>query len=34
MKKNLGLLLLLVAACLVTYLLNDRFFAPVNIENL
>ena len=34
MKKNLGLLLLLVAACVVTYILNDRFFAPVNIENL
>jgi len=34
MKKNLGLLLLLVAACVVTYLLNDRFLAPVNIENL
>ena len=34
MKKNLGLLLLLIAACLVTYMINDRFFAPVNIENL
>ena len=34
MKKNLGLLLLLVAACLVTYLINDRFLAPINIENL
>jgi ribose transport system permease protein len=34
MKKNLGLLLLLLAACLVTYLINDRFLAPVNIENL
>lgn len=34
MKKNLGLLLLLVAACLVTYCVNDRFLAPVNIENL
>jgi ribose transport system permease protein len=34
MKKNLGLLLLLVAACIVTYCLNDRFLAPVNIENL
>lgn len=34
MKKNLGLLLLLIAACIVTYCLNDRFLAPVNIENL
>lgn len=34
MKKNLGLLLILVAACVVTYLINDRFLAPVNIENL
>lgn len=34
MKKNLGLILLLVAACVCTYLLNDRFAAPVNIENL
>jgi ribose transport system permease protein len=34
MKKNLGLLLLLIAACVVTYCVNDRFLAPVNIENL
>ena len=34
MKKNLGLLLLLLAACLVTYFVNERFLAPVNIENL
>lgn len=34
MKKNLGLLLLLIAACIVTYCINDRFFAAVNIENL
>jgi ribose transport system permease protein len=34
MKKNLGLLLLLLTACLVTYFINDRFFAPINIENL
>ena len=34
MKKSLGLLLVLMAACIITYLLNDRFLAPVNIENL
>ena len=34
MKKNLGLLILLLVACLGTYLLNDRFLAPVNVENL
>ncbi|MEY4669462.1 MAG: Ribose transport system permease protein RbsC [Pseudomonadota bacterium] len=34
MKKNLGLLLLLILACAVTYSLNDRFLAPVNIENV
>jgi ribose transport system permease protein len=34
MKKNLGLLLLLIAACVFTYAINDRFLAPVNIENL
>lgn len=34
MKKNLGLLALLLIASAVTYLLNDRFLAPVNIENL
>jgi len=34
MKKNLGLLILLIVACLGTYALNDRFLAPVNIENL
>lgn len=34
MRKNLGLLILLVVACLVTYALNDRFAAPINIENL
>ena len=34
MKKNLGLILLLVTICLVTALLNDRFLHPVNIENL
>lgn len=34
MKKSLGLLLVLIAACIITYLLNDRFLAPVNIENL
>jgi ribose transport system permease protein len=34
MKKNLGLIVLLVAASAFTYLLNDRFLAPVNIENL
>lgn len=34
MKKNLGLLLLLLAACVCTYALNDRFLAPVNVENV
>ena len=34
MKKNLGLLLLLVVACTVTFIANDRFLAPVNVENL
>ncbi len=34
MKKNLGLIVLLLAASAFTYLLNDRFLAPVNIENL
>jgi len=34
MKKNLGLLLLLIFACVCTYAINDRFLAPVNIENL
>lgn len=34
MKKNLGLLLFLIAACVFTYCMNERFLAPVNIENL
>lgn len=34
MKKNIGLFLLLLAACLCTFLINDRFLAPVNVENL
>ncbi len=34
MRKNLGLLILLLVACLVTYALNDRFAAPINVENL
>ncbi len=34
MKKNLGLITLLVVACLFTFLANDRFLAPVNVENL
>jgi ribose transport system permease protein len=34
MKKNFGLLLLLVVACAVTFIANDRFLAPVNVENL
>jgi ribose transport system permease protein len=34
MRKNLGLLILLLVACLVTYTLNERFAAPINIENL
>ena len=34
MKKNLGLIILLAVACLCTFLLNDRFLAPANIENL
>lgn len=34
MKKNLGLIILLLVACLVTYLLNDRFLYPANVENL
>ena len=34
MKKNVGLITLLLVACLVTFLLNDRFAAPANIENL
>jgi ribose transport system permease protein len=34
MKKNLGLFIILLVACLCTYLLNDRFLAPVNIENV
>lgn len=34
MKKNLGLFLLLIVACACTYMANDRFLAPVNIENL
>jgi ribose transport system permease protein len=34
MKKNLGLIIILVAACLVTFLLNERFLYPANIENL
>ena len=34
MKKNIGLISLLFVACLFTYLLNDRFLAPTNIENL
>ncbi len=34
MKKNVGLFLILLAACLCTYMLNDRFLAPVNIENV
>ena len=34
MKKNRGLIALLLVACLCTYLLNDRFIHPANIENL
>jgi ribose transport system permease protein len=34
MKKNAGLITLLLLACLVTYLINDRFASPLNIENL
>jgi ribose transport system permease protein len=34
MKKNTGLIALLIVSCLITYVLNDRFLAPVNIENL
>lgn len=34
MKKNLGLLCLLLLACIITGLMNDRFVHPVNIENL
>lgn len=34
MKKNLGLIILLLLACIVTFAINDRFLAPVNIENL
>jgi ribose transport system permease protein len=34
MKKNIGLIILLLVACLCTYLVNDRFLAPINIENL
>lgn len=34
MKKNLGLIVLLLVACLFTCIANDRFLAPVNIENL
>jgi ribose transport system permease protein len=34
MKKNLGLIILLVVACIATYILNDRFLHPTNVENL
>ena len=34
MKKNLGLFILLVVACAITALINDRFLNPINIENL
>ncbi len=34
MKKNIGLIALLIIACFVTFMLNERFAAPVNIENL
>jgi ribose transport system permease protein len=34
MKKNAGLFVLLLVACIVTYSLNERFAAPVNLENL
>lgn len=34
MKKNTGLIALLIIACVITYALNDRFLAPANIENL
>jgi ribose transport system permease protein len=34
MKKNLGLFIILLVACVCTYILNDRFLAPVNIENV
>jgi ribose transport system permease protein len=34
MNKNRGLIILLLVACLCTYLLNDRFLHPANIENL
>lgn len=34
LKKNLGILLLLLAICVFTALLSDRFLLPANIENL
>ncbi len=34
MKKNLGLIILLLLSCIITFILNERFLAPVNIENL
>ena len=34
MKKILGILALLIMICLVTGMINDRFLAPTNIENL
>lgn len=34
MKKNLGLIIILVVACVITYALNDRFLYPANVENL
>ncbi len=34
MNKNRGLIILLLVACLCTYLLNDRFLHPANVENL
>ncbi len=34
MRKNAGLLLLLLAACALTAIANPRFLNPINIENL
>lgn len=34
MKKILGILGLLIAVCIITALLSDRFFTPFNVENL
>lgn len=34
MKKTLGILILLLAVCVLTSLMSDRFLTPYNIENL